>query len=341
MIVAARRKRRKRQSVTHDAVKEKNLHTTLMVIALFLLLAVAIFVYHTITTKDTPTETSLANEAMEEEAHVPENEANERKITVEEGDQVTIDYLGRLEDGSVFDTSNEDYAKKYGLYNENKQYGALTVTVGKGQLIRGFEQGLLGMTLDQQKRITVAPEDGYGQPDLSKLQEISRVKEIPRVQELNLLFNVTFGQFAAVFHKEPIKNDVVTGDISPWPYRVVAIQGNIVYIRAVINQGRQYVIPKTPWNSTAIVVTDVTARLRQDPTQESVQTELGMATITVTGNKLIFFLTPNVGDVVATKEGRGIVKSIEEDRIIIDNNHPLAGKTLIFDVVVQHLVKKF
>lgn len=327
-------------------MKEKKLNTTIVIVAILLLLVVGIFIYRTITTKDTldtRPELSLADETDRENGEntpVQENATDEKKVTVEEGDQVTIDYLGRLEDGTVFDTSNEDYAKKYGLYSENKQYGALTVTVGKGQFIKGFEHGLLGMKLNQQKRITVAPEDGYGLSDPSKLQEISRVKEIPRVQELNLRFNVTFGEFTAVFHKEPVKNDLVTGERSPWPYRVVDMRGNTIFLRAVINQGKQYVIPKTAWNSTAIVVTETAARLRQDPTQTSVQTELGMATITLTENKIIFFLTPNVGDAVITKEGRGIVKSVDDDTITIDLNHPLAGKTLIFDVVVQHLVKK-
>lgn len=43
----------------------------------------------------------------------------------------------------------------------------------------------------------------------------------------------------------------------------------------------------------------------------------------------------SVGDVIETKEGRGTVKSISGGRVVVDFNHPLAGKTLVYKVKVE------
>jgi len=65
------------------------------------------------------------------------------------GDTVKVHYTGKLEDGTVFDSS------------EGRQ--PLQFTLGKGNVIPGFENGIMGMDIGDKKDITVAPEDGYGQ----------------------------------------------------------------------------------------------------------------------------------------------------------------------------------
>jgi peptidylprolyl isomerase len=68
--------------------------------------------------------------------------------TAEEGDTVQVHYTGTLEDGTVFDTS---------VGREPLQF-----TLGAGQMIPGFEQGILGMKLGESKTITIPPEQAYG-----------------------------------------------------------------------------------------------------------------------------------------------------------------------------------
>jgi peptidylprolyl isomerase len=65
-----------------------------------------------------------------------------------EGDTVKVHYTGTLEDGSVFDTSVE---------REPLQF-----TIGEGQLILGFEQGVIGMKLGESKTITIPADQAYG-----------------------------------------------------------------------------------------------------------------------------------------------------------------------------------
>ncbi len=330
--------------------REQRLNRRLVGIALMIILIGGIIVYSLLASKDQATEEadtlSNADDARMNNADDPLaddtlNEQGDNRLVVEVGDRVTIDYLTRLEDGTIIDTSNEAYAKKYSIYDQDKQYGGYTITVGKGQVIKGLETGMLGMRLHEQKRIQVTPEDGYGLPDQKKIRQMPRVKEMKRLKELTLAFNATLKEFIDAFKQQPLVGSTVTGRISPWPYRVLGIDGETVRMQAVIAEGKSYALPNTAWNATAVSVTRDRAKLRQDPVQKTVQTELGPATVTVTDDIITLLLSPRIGEVIKTKDGRGVVKALDNTSITIDYNHPLAGMTLVFEVYVERLVKRY
>lgn len=66
-----------------------------------------------------------------------------------DGDKVKVHYTGKLKDGTVFDSS------------EGRP--PLEFTLGQGNIIPGFEKGVMGMELGDKKTITVPPGDGYGE----------------------------------------------------------------------------------------------------------------------------------------------------------------------------------
>lgn len=63
-------------------------------------------------------------------------------------DTVKVHYTGRLDDGSIFDSSAE---------REPLQF-----TIGEGQVIAGFEQAVIGMTPGETKTVTIPADDAYG-----------------------------------------------------------------------------------------------------------------------------------------------------------------------------------
>ena len=83
---------------------------------------------------------------------------------VENGIFVSVDYKGTLENGDVFDTSR------------GRQ--PLEIQMGAGQLIKGFENELMGMALNEKKLFTLAPENAYGQRDESLTHSFPR-SEVP------------------------------------------------------------------------------------------------------------------------------------------------------------------
>ncbi|HKP87381.1 MAG TPA: peptidylprolyl isomerase [Blastocatellia bacterium] len=68
---------------------------------------------------------------------------------VKEGDNVSLHYTGTLDDGTVFDSSEGGEA--------------LNFTIGSGQVIPGFEYGIVGMDLGETKEISIEPDQAYGE----------------------------------------------------------------------------------------------------------------------------------------------------------------------------------
>ncbi len=79
---------------------------------------------------------------------------------VEENSLVSIEYEGKLDDGKIFDTS--------------KGHPPLQFIVGKKQVIKGFDDAVIGMKQGEEKEVHIEAKDAYGEinPEL--------VKEIPK-----------------------------------------------------------------------------------------------------------------------------------------------------------------
>jgi len=68
---------------------------------------------------------------------------------VKSGDTVSVHYVGRLQDGTEFD-------------NSKKRGAPLEFKVGGGQVIQGWEEGLIGMQVGGERILVIPPEMAYG-----------------------------------------------------------------------------------------------------------------------------------------------------------------------------------
>ena len=75
---------------------------------------------------------------------------------------MNVHYVGKYVGGKVFDTSIESEARKSGLYSPARDYKPLSVKLGAGQVIQGFEEALAGMAVNEEKEVTIPPEKAYG-----------------------------------------------------------------------------------------------------------------------------------------------------------------------------------
>ncbi len=89
------------------------------------------------------------------------NTSGNAALTVSKGDSVRVDYTGKLENGTVFDTSLEEAAKKAGL-EPRPSYEPLAFVVGAGQMISGFDSAVVGMREGQEKTVKLLPAQAYG-----------------------------------------------------------------------------------------------------------------------------------------------------------------------------------
>ena len=93
-------------------------------------------------------------------------------MPLKDGDIVTLDYEGRTE-GILFDTTLEKVAKKENALVENRKYAPITVVVGEGRLVPGFEKDLKKAKVGKVTEVTISPEDGYGPRDTKLIETMS------------------------------------------------------------------------------------------------------------------------------------------------------------------------
>ncbi|MFB3764685.1 MAG: peptidylprolyl isomerase [Methanotrichaceae archaeon] len=99
-------------------------------------------------------------------------------MAVKNGDFIKIDYTESV-DGQVIATTDESLAKEKGIYDQEIQYGPHLIVVGAGQLVKGFEDDLIGKEIGYSGHIEIPPEKAFGTHDPEKTETvpITRFKE--------------------------------------------------------------------------------------------------------------------------------------------------------------------
>jgi peptidylprolyl isomerase len=81
-------------------------------------------------------------------------------VTATNRDKVRVHYRGTFNDGTVFDSSTKD--------------NPLEFVIGEGKLLKKFEEGVIGLSVGESRKIHIPMREGYG------LREENLVATIPR-----------------------------------------------------------------------------------------------------------------------------------------------------------------
>lgn len=84
---------------------------------------------------------------------------SDNPLTVSNGQVVRLEYTLRLDDGDIVDSS---------VGREPLEFLS-----GQGQIIPGLEKALQGMSVGEERKVTVAPDEGYGEVDPDAFEEVS------------------------------------------------------------------------------------------------------------------------------------------------------------------------
>nr|CAI64084.1 peptidyl-prolyl cis-trans isomerase, FKBP-type [uncultured archaeon]CBH36607.1 probable peptidyl-prolyl cis-trans isomerase, FKBP-type [uncultured archaeon] len=110
---------------------------------------------------------SVELEEHQEELVAVQNEIAQAKV----GDTIRVHYTGTLDNGTVFDSS---------VGREPLQF-----TIGRGQMIPGFDKGVVGLNLSESKTITIPADQAYGPYRADLVQVVAR-DQFPTDSELEV-----------------------------------------------------------------------------------------------------------------------------------------------------------
>ncbi len=118
--------------------------------------------------------------------------------TAKNGDKVKVHYTGTLDDGTVFDSS--------------KGKEPLEFTLGQGQLLKGFEDAVVGLEIGDSTQINLSPQEGYGQKKEELIVKVSKDKlpdELNVEPGMHLQMQTTQGQAVPVCVTEVNEDNIV------------------------------------------------------------------------------------------------------------------------------------
>jgi FKBP-type peptidyl-prolyl cis-trans isomerase 2 len=117
---------------------------------------------------------------------------------VKSGDKVRVHYHGKLRSGETFDSS------------QGRE--PLEFTVGSGQVIKGFDNGVMGMQVGDKKTVEITVDDAYGQKSEEMIVEFPRNQFPPDLDPqigMQLMMNNGSGQSFPVSVTEVKEESVI------------------------------------------------------------------------------------------------------------------------------------
>jgi len=141
-------------------------------------------------------------------------------MKLKKGDFVELEYVGKLSDGTIFDVTSAERAKKEGLYREQYRYGPRIICLGEGNIVRGIDEFLIGKEHGSYT-LSLVPEQAFGKKN-AKLMKIvplqtftkEKIKPFPGLQVnmdgfLGIVKTVSGGRVIVDFNHPLAGKDIV------------------------------------------------------------------------------------------------------------------------------------
>jgi len=256
--------------------------------------------------------------------YVQRPKATAATMRIEPGDLVIVGYVGTFADnGRVFDTSYKRVAEdnvtypKAASFGWRNQWTNLSIEpVGAGKVIKGFDDGIVGLAIGDSKRIVVPPDMGYGSPDPTKVFERPLLQEVPAREVMNTTaFSDKYGASAqeGLIVKDPF-----------WAWNAtVSLSNNVVTVLNSPAIGER-LRPYQAWNARVVGIDDGANN--------------GIGIVYVEHE-----LTAGDAGNIAARDGANqfIVSSVDPVKgvYVANYNREVVGRTLVFDVTVDSITR--
>ena len=123
---------------------------SILIVGVLALLVFGYFIFHLDGRSQTTEQASTApSQTAKDQGLKIQDEKVGTGSAVKSGDTVVINYKGTLTNGKQFDSS----------YDRNEPF---TTQIGVGQVIKGWDEGVVGMKVGGKRKLTIPPSLGYG-----------------------------------------------------------------------------------------------------------------------------------------------------------------------------------
>ena len=249
----------------------------------------------------------------------------ESGLTVQIGDQISVDYVGMFEDGTVFDTSLQSVAENHTLYPKSLSFSStapfnpLSFTVGEGQTIQGFDNGVVGMGINQTRMLTIPTEEAYGYANEDLIETRSLTQTVPIYDWLT-----NYSAFQEIYQVEPIVGTTVESNAYGWNMTVFYIDPVSQHIMLKHNpMVGEIVSIDGNWNSKVI----------------SIDTNVNNGTGEIVIKHLLS--SEDEGELSGIDQiGQFLITDVNlsEGTYTADYNKEVVGKTLVFKITVVSII---
>src|SRR5919198_3025420 len=108
-------------------------------------------------------------------------------MPLEKGSLILVDYTAKVKDtNEVFDTTQEEEAKKTNFYDPTHKYEPRLVSIGEGWVLKGLDEALSNANISDKLNVEVPPEKGFGKRDDSKIRMIPQRKLGDKAHEVGV-----------------------------------------------------------------------------------------------------------------------------------------------------------
>lgn len=291
--------------------------------------------------------------------------------TATQGKQAKVDYVGRLLNGQVFDSSVPEVANgpfpKSGTFRLRPGLQPITVPLNPNRpgVISGFMDALVGMTEGESKTVVLPPSEAYG--PVRTHQNLSATTEVPRTQEVpRKIGPLPKSRLPPSFDIEnKTVGDVITynttaGDVPiTFHFEVVEKKEKTVTLKRLAEEGETTTF-YAPWenatkvtkvNETTIVYTTTPPEdignftWDVNPRSHRAQWENATRVKSMNETTIVLISQPEEGTTYqASPRPRAppktyLIENVNQTTIHVStpNDHPLAGKTLVFDLTLREV----
>lgn len=140
-------------------------------------------------------------------------------MAIQKGDFIKLNYTGKFVDGKVFDTTDEELAKKEEIFSPRGLYGGDVVIVGAGHTIEGLDEDLEGKEEGYSGTVEIPPEKAFGPSNPKLVETISVTKFEDRKVYPGMAIEIdgrrgvvtrVIGRRATVDFNSPLAGQIVT-----------------------------------------------------------------------------------------------------------------------------------